>query len=664
MRTCLFPRGQLARLGCLIVLGCGLAPGGASAQTSYTWGGAATGNWSTTTNWTPNGNPGAAGTTGNADVANFTNPSSAVAATYDSSASGYIGTLNMTNTSSTAATTLTLGQNLTINSALNMYNTLSTSSIEQINLGNFNLTIGSGATFTMGSTSVTPINSTSNTPITTTGTGALIVNGTMLLTSNNTAGYNALIAAPVMLNNGATLSIANSGTGTPTNRISFSGDFTSSGSTSFTSTGTSASLSSVFFDGVNTTIGSGTTFSGWSTSLGTFTFIDTGNGATYTQNISLGTLMAGMSLRNANTSGTDAAHQITLTKTLSSTATSGSINNAVNGFMIQNANTYVTMVVQMQSDLNLASGSSPFSFNFKSGTLGQQVNIDLDGFKYDMTQATSPGAFNPTGTTSGQSQVNLVNSGASSLSGGHGVFKAASFTLSNADVGIGSGVILQAATSGGVNDLGVKASGVTTISAGSTFAYTGSGSATLVSNRAIGGLQVQNGLLKINQAALTLGGGVGISLAGGLDLGGAGTISTLTLGAGQNFSLTTGTLLLDVGTAHDSILGNAGSGNGGSFSLSGLTLALDEGTGFSYGSTYQIFSDFSSGSVLSGITLTDQSGNAIAGFTGAIDASGALSFQAVPEPSVVGLALLGGAAVLLLPRLRRGKESPGIPFAG
>ncbi len=130
---------------------------------------------------------------------------------------------------------------------------------------------------------------------------------------------------------------------------------------------------------------------------------------------------------------------------------------------------------------------------------------------------------------------------------------------------------------------------------------------------------------------------------GGVDIAGTGT-GTMTLAANANFTQTLGTLTMNIGTVSDQITGSGTS----IFNLTGGTLALTLGSGFSYGSTYSLFSGFVGTSDATGVTIT---GYDTGLYTAALGADGVLSFSssAIPEPStyvaIFGALALTGAAM-------------------
>ena len=171
-----------------------------------------------------------------------------------------------------------------------------------------------------------------------------------------------------------------------------------------------------------------------------------------------------------------------------------------------------------------------------------------------------------------------------------------------------------------------------------------------------------NSSTALGTGAVTISGGTLTSSVASLSLGGnftilSGSVSPNQTSAGafalavdKNFVMSGGTLNLTLGASFDQITGSGA----GTFSFTGGTLALDTtGAGFGYGSTYQIFSGFASGSV-SGVSF---SGFDSADFAANLSNSGTLSFSAVPEPSTYA-AILGTAVLASAVWKKRRKRQP------
>ena len=156
-----------------------------------------------------------------------------------------------------------------------------------------------------------------------------------------------------------------------------------------------------------------------------------------------------------------------------------------------------------------------------------------------------------------------------------------------------------------------------------------------------GGTTVSNGtLVAAHTNALGTG---GLTVSGGtLEIGNAAAAS-LTFALNKSLSLSGGSIKFDLGTSSDQIVG---SGNG-TVSFSGSTITIVQGSGFSYNSTYQLFSGFSS---VGGTALFDGYDNT--NYTAQLGSNGLLTFvSAIPEPS--SFAALAGLAALGLGATRR-----------
>lgn len=171
---------------------------------------------------------------------------------------------------------------------------------------------------------------------------------------------------------------------------------------------------------------------------------------------------------------------------------------------------------------------------------------------------------------------------------------------------------------------------------------------------ATGTLTVSGGTLATSVGNSTIGSDLTFT-SGSIDIGGT-NAGRLTLASGKTFAMSGGTLTLTLGSSFDTIYSNGS----GTLSLTGGVIALDtSGAGFSYGSTYQVFSGFGSASFAS-LTL---SGYDTGSYTASFSNSGLLSFtaSAVPEPATC--AALAGFAALGLAAWRRRQAARPAPTA-
>ncbi|HEY8965197.1 MAG TPA: hypothetical protein VIM58_02065, partial [Candidatus Methylacidiphilales bacterium] len=408
-----------------------------------------------------------------------------------------------------------------------------------------------------------------------------------------------------------------------------------------------------------------------------------------TQNVSLGAVTGFGVLNTSSTAGT-------ATTVVSSTATVGAVTNAVDSLTVSSTNANANTVVQLGSNLNFAGGSyaTPFYFSLANN---MTASVDLHGFSYNAAAGTASTVFSPTGSTAGTSSyIAITNTGGSSIAGNQGVFKAAAIDLSNADVSLGSGVIVQATVAGSVNDLGQKDAGATTnVNAGSTFYYNTAGTATLKSTngRTLGAVQVGDGstaaTLRLGSAITAAGNvtaaasatvdlnGSNLVLSGAASLTGTGTIantnasaaSIVSFAAGAtgglsaagsgtagNLTFTAGTKPLTLQLANststiDILSAGLGAGtydtitlNGAGLDLTGSALNINFGAG-TYNGSIQLF-NLQNGATITGLPATITSN--LGGLESlSLNSSGVLSFNvvAVPEPSTVVLGI-GGSLFL------------------
>ncbi len=221
---------------------------------------------------------------------------------------------------------------------------------------------------------------------------------------------------------------------------------------------------------------------------------------------------------------------------------------------------------------------------------------------------------------------------------------------------VGSGTQVNAAGSGwvfgGAGNLtltGVISNTSNVSSAGTAITKLGAGTLTLggASNSTYtGNTTVTEGIL-IAITDKSLGNTAAVSVAGGtFEIRGA-TAGTVTIGAAGNFSLTSGVIKFQLGTAFDQLV----SSGAGAFTISGGNFELDvTGPGFSYGDTYAVLSGFGGSNSVSGLSF---SGFDTAGYTAALGTDGVLSFTVVPEPSIVVLLAIGiGVALIMRRRVR------------
>lgn len=251
--------------------------------------------------------------------------------------------------------------------------------------------------------------------------------------------------------------------------------------------------------------------------------------------------------------------------------------------------------------------------------------------------ATSTAAT--TGTVSGLSGLGggtILASDTSNLGVATLAIQSAGTTTTDAVLGNGLSLLNVVKTGSGTQTLtGASTySGTTTISAGTLVAgnVTALGTSVISVN---GTGTLETSVANLNARNLSLGG------SGAIDLRGAAT-GTITLAAGQDFVMTSGTVEFSYqGGTFDQILGT------GAFLLSGGTIDLTN-SAWDYSQTYSLFSGFGSGSV-AGIVIT---GYDTANYQAVLDNTGELRFAAIPEPSG-GLLSILGLTSLLCRRWRR-----------
>ncbi len=568
------------------------------AQVVYSYQGG-NGTWSAPANWSPATSTAGPTTTDTADI-DYTGTGTQIV-TYDSAASGTLATLNLTQSSGTGTDELLLAKALTVTSAITLG---SSTGLAELALGTtttgFNLTDSSGITIDSGGELAT--------------------------------GSGETITGPLTINAGGTLDVL----GASNPALTISGDFTLEGTV------------------INTTFG---TYNSTSSALelsGAINILAPTNSVVF-KNVALtgsGTTSTTAQINTLYVRAYNGSTQ-TFSSTFSGTQIVGNI------YWSQQTRGSGTDVFKLGSNLS-SNGTVDATGNI--GTLAGtgSMNFGLDTAGYTLDFSTSVSSFDPSNSS------NATNWNLEDSTNTTGKIIAKNFILSTTtgNVSVSNTLTLQAV--GGSGNLNNDLGGTGTISAASTFLYTGtsaaSAAATLISNRTIGQLQVQNGFLNLNQASLTTGGSVSVNTNGGLILDGtAGTTAGSLVMATGNLTFTLasgGTLDLKLGNngtsnINDEIFANGGTGSNGTFNLNGGVINLLTGSlgTFDYGS-YQLFGNFlTSGNTVTGETI-ELNGAALDGYTASISQSGLLTFEAVPEPPAWAL-LPGGMALLALLRYRR-----------
>ncbi|SDU17913.1 PEP-CTERM protein-sorting domain-containing protein [Verrucomicrobium sp. GAS474] len=628
-------------------------PLGGWSQTTYTWAGASGSSWAAAANWSPTTGtgttfPGAGDTAILGNVASGT-----MVSVYGSGSGGSLGTLSLVQSTSGATNELSVQSSLSVANSFTLGASAGTSLLYldsytansaltlAVGSGTGTLTVASGGVLEFG----TSLSGTTAAAGSTFSGNLSIAGGTVNVERGrvNFVAYPITISGAVsmsagMLVIGSTPLSGPAGTAQDT-RFSVTGNFIATGGSITTSL--AKGYTSLYLNGGTNDLSGLTSFS---TNIGiSLSNSPTTTGTTSTQSLSIGSNSIGTVLLRNSTSNSTAVKTIS-----STTGTIGAIT-----FDGHSGGASITLL--LGSNLTLTTNAAmPTNSAYGAGSYTQNYIIDTASYVFDLSAGTNNGALAPANQSGTTTLVNWVMQGS-------GTVKAGSFDISNIRSSsiLGSVTIQAAGGNGTANNLGnlsvggstaVAGTATGTISATSTFLYSGSATAssaaTLVSNRTIGALAVQNGFLNIAQAALSTGGGVTLS-SGGLQLNGVGTAGTITLASGQNFTMTGGTLAFDIGTAQDQVL-SLGSGT---FTISGGTLSLTLGTGYDYASAYTLFSGFTSGSV-SGLAIT---GYDTADYLATLSSSGVLTFSAiaVPEPGPLWLLLLGASVLSVAARRRQ-----------
>ncbi|MBE7157254.1 MAG: hypothetical protein INR62_02240 [Rhodospirillales bacterium] len=390
------------------------------------------------------------------------------------------------------------------------------------------------------------------------------------------------------------------------------------------------------------------------------------------QTLALG---SGVSLTGTLTIKTGGAQQTTTVSSVSNL--SGSIN-------LNEANNFRFPTLQLGS--NLTANNITATSGATASTNTNRFLIDVNSNTLTLTNAA--GFTATTTNTYGTVTTPVVVSWILNDSGTGGVFQAPSFNLSptaqgnftNNGVTVQGDLTLQA--TGGNGTANVLSNTAGTISATSTFLYSGNAAAatpaTLASNRAIGSLRVQNGALQLSTAITAAGANVAVTNGGTLDLhafnlaatsaaltlsdtnGTSGTIINSTAATGSSrVTLSAASMTFNPGGMLTYTLSNTDNTANMLISLTGSFTKGTIGTGLytlnfiggMVGQTYDLVNFGSNGGFsASDFTITGTAGTL--SFNG-----GELDFTvgAVPEPSTWAAVLLSVGVVLFATRrsLRR-----------
>ena len=545
----------------------------ASAQTAYTWN-SGSGTWSTTTNWTPTAPTNGPSGTGTTAVFNDT----ATNRTVSSTAALTLGGLSMTQTTANALNEVLFGGTTTISNAVTLGASSGTARLSFLgSTSAMTATFTNGITINAGGQLIAGINTASNYR-TTAVNGPITISGGLFEMNGL---YNGATSTNQNVTNTSGLTMT-SGTlrfGAGMGQFGPSGNLTITGGTLVNDTGNTILSLSGTTNTINPALSSGSSYSAlWLNRAGD-------------QSITLGANAPSVNLLRLRQTG---VRTVTVDP-----------NTPAIGQLGLEQQTSGTSTLRLGSNFTITNGT----VNAYNTSATQSVAIDVSSYTLTFNGSTS-GNFTPTGF-SATSPLNYT------LFGAGGSIKARSFTLgsTNTTVNVGPGLVLEA--TGTANSLVNTLSGSGTIDPTSIFRYSGGASAanpaTLVSDRAIGDVEVTSGALRITgltaaQAVRVTGGTLDLnstnySFASALLNGGtiasgtltsagffdvrAGSVSTALAGTGGLTKSTAGRVSLDGTNTYN-----------GSTTISGGTLALGLNGSFSSSPTITVGNAGSSGAVL------------------------------------------------------------------
>ncbi len=580
-----------------VALPCLLAPRTAPGV-DYTWGqGNTGGDWSTTTNWSPQGEPGGGGDS--ATLGDVTAGTRTVV--YDASATGTVSTLTLVQTTAGATNELLFNRTAGVTSAI----TLGTAGgTEQI--------------------TVRPADAATGSVIFTTPGGITLESGGVLNLgavnpSGGTTVYRSDISGSVAINGGlleiGTLRRLGTTTSSSQSQINFALSMTSGSINIANVAGSGTSDRRLLVIG-NTTISGGAVTAG----VAGCQFVMRGSTLQFEPD-SFETDKILLSFDgNAQAMATDMVFnglfRNTDTKTITSTLAGQNL-----GFMqISDGNSATPgsrTTFKLGSNLTLASGFNlPAASSLQTLESGRiDLGVDANTFTLDLSANSS--VWTPTKSTAAGVTTaiwDLAGSGGTIIANGY------DFTSTGVTANVGAGLTLESKAGGGVTNNLVGG----TIAATSTFLYSGAATAgspsTLASAATIGNVAVSSGALQLG----SLGGIAGAATVSGgsLDLGGTTrTFANVTLTGGE---ITAGTLStstqtsLQAGTITAAIDGTGGFSKQGAGTVTLSAANTFSGNGFVQGGTLIVASNAALGDTVGTTRIDGGSTGAVLGLSGSI----------------------------------------------
>lgn len=577
------------------------------------------GDWSAASNWSPSV-PGSGATASLGDVSAGTR-----VVTYDASASGSLGALDLIQTTAGATNVFSIKRDLALDGDLvvganggdvevSLGNAAAKTTLTVGSSGSGNITVNNGGKFALDFVTDSNTGSDLLAHVTVNNGGAFQVGSSASGTHASTS--QATLARSLTLTSGSSLVLDTASRAAV--RLAVQGNFTANGATLST---TSGSGGSIYFDGSSVSL--------TDTTIGTINFTVRGSGA---KTFSSDTALNRLYLIGRN----NAALEVSVTAP------------STTGLYLTHESAGQSVGLKLTGDLALAANGVQLNATGGATSGTTTYIIDTNGHTLDLSLGQNYGKWTPNKGTETTAVWDLRGTGTGGIKA-----RAFDFSTANVQTTLGAGFILEAISGSNASSRANNLSGTGTIDAASVFRFNpadASHAGTLQSNRDIGILEVKAG-------TLTIDGSTDFAAQGGI-----------VVDAGATLNLDTRTVASPAYTfgLNGATIGRI-TGGSSAVSLAGTTLVFSftgtatAGTYDAYATTYGITGSPDSVSIAGSYILElSRSGNIWSGTTGGYTFSFSsetgylVVTQAIPEPSAV--ALLAGAAGLLAAGFWRGRR--------